>query len=316
MSGDWRNKLQEIGGKIKNSGENKIANLGYAFQAQDYYETETKVSDNKKTETKISDNNITETKISDNIKNIINFKINCNLKEKIKKRKNDLENLIKRSGLDIKNNSFKVRINYPGLVVGMSNPIMCGIVVDDEKGKIKKNVAFDTGFNFDYVTGLPYIPGSTIKGMLRASIIKYQNDVLEWLKENSNIIEVSLDELVNQIFGDENNNEGENVNTKMKGNYTNVSDRDIFLDAIIIACEENILKSDYITPHPSMFENPKPIHILALKPDVQLQFHFLLSPRKIAGIDSEKRFELYKSLILDLGIGAKTNTGYGNLTEI
>lgn len=297
MNGDWRNELQKLGEKLKNSEENKITNLGYAFQTQDYYMQ------------------IEKTMVEEDVKRIINFTLDDKTKKMIENRQKELQKLAKGKNSKLNIGCFQAYVNYPGLVVGMSNPIMCGIEVD-EKEKIKKISAFDTGFNFDYVTGLPYIPGSTIKGMLRASILKYQNDVSEWLKENSDNTEISTDELVSQIFGDENNNEVENVNTKMKGNYTNVSDRDIFLDAIIIACEENILKSDYITLHPSMFENPKPIHILALKPDVQLQFHFMLSPRKIAGIDSEKRFELYKSLILDLGIGAKTNTGYGNLTEV
>lgn len=302
MNSNWRNKLQEVGEKMKNLGESKITNLGYAFQTQDYY------IQIKKTSTK------------NDVKRIVDFTLDDRTKKMIENRQKELQKLAKGKNSKLNIGCFQAYVNYPGLVVGMSNPIMCSLkkdVIDNSKeSKENRNAAFDTGFNFDYVTGLPYIPGSTIKGMLRASILKYQNDVSEWLKENSDNTEISTDELVSQIFGDENNNEVENVNTKMKGNYTNVSDRDIFLDAIIIACEENILKSDYITLHPSMFENPKPIHILALKPDVQLQFHFMLSPRKIAGIDSEKRFELYKSLILDLGIGAKTNTGYGNLTEV
>ena len=36
---------------------------------------------------------------------------------------------------------------------------------------------------------------------------------------------------------------------------------------------------------------------------------------EIGGIACHKRFDLYKGLLLDLGVGAKTNTGYGKLVE-
>ena len=48
MNGDWRNELQKIEEKIKNSGENKITNLGYAFQTQDYYMQRGKVKEDVK----------------------------------------------------------------------------------------------------------------------------------------------------------------------------------------------------------------------------------------------------------------------------
>ena len=208
---------------------------------------------------------------------------------------------------------FLVCVNYPGLLVGMSNPVMSSLKQgSDEEGQ---DSAFKTGFSFDYVTGLPYIPGSSIKGMLRASIEKYKTDVCQWLEDNIGILadERLFKEIIYEMFGDENNE----VNDDKMQNNTNVLERDVFLDAIIIdGSNDKILKSDYITPHSSMFKNPIPIRILAIKPEVKLEFHFLLREKIIAKMNREQRFKLYKGLILDLGIGAKTNTGYGSLKEV
>lgn len=302
MNCDWRNTLQGIGKKMKNSEENKIANLGYAFQTQDYYLQAEKTS------------------VEEDAKRIVNFTLNSKIKEMIKSRQNELQNLSKRKDAKLDIGCFQAYVNYPGLIVGMSNPVMSslkqGLDKEDPNEKKGQESAFKTGFSFDYVTGLPYIPGSSIKGMLRASIEKYKIDVCQWLKDN---IGTSFDdglfkEMIYEMFGDENNEV--NNNDKMRNN-TNVLERDVFLDAIIIdGANDKILKSDYITPHSSMFKNPIPIRILAIKPEVKLEFHFLLREKIIAKMNREQRFELYKSLIMDLGIGAKTNTGYGSLKEV
>lgn len=293
MNGDWRNELQKLEEKIKNSGENKITNLGYAFQTQDYYmQTE---------------------KIEEDVKRIVDFTLDDKTKEMIKNRQKELQKLVKgeTSKLDI--GCFQACVSYPGLLVGMSNPVMSSLKQgSDEEGQ---DSAFKTGFSFDYITGLPYIPGSSIKGMLRASIEKYKTDVCQWLEDNIGIWadERLFKEIIYEMFGDENNE----VNDDKMQNNTNVLERDVFLDAIIIdGSNDKILKSDYITPHSSMFKNPIPIRILAIKPEVKLEFHFLLREKTIAKMNREQRFKLYKGLILDLGIGAKTNTGYGSLKEV
>ena len=277
-----------------------MSNLGYQFQSQEYY--------------------LKKTKVKDDVKAITDFKMSGHIKTMIERRCEELGELVKSNDMTLDNCSFQAEVNYPGLVVGLSNPIMCNLKNDLKEDKDNQNAAFKTGFSFDYTTGLPYISGSSIKGMLRASILKYREDVIAWLHKNIKTFEkkeIVLDNLVAQLFG--NGNTEDTIETKKQ--YTQVLDRDVFLDVLVICGdtkdgEGKILKSDYITPHPSMFKNPKPIHILALRPNVKLQFYFLLRPEAIAGISSEKRFELYKNLILDLGIGAKTNTGYGSLTEV
>ncbi len=293
MNGDRRNELQEIEEKMNNSEKNKIANLGYAFQTQDYYmQTE---------------------KVKEDVKRIVDFTLDDKTKEMIKSRQKELQKLAKRETSKLDIGYFQACVSYPGLLVGMSNPVMSSLKQEsDEEGQ---DSAFKMGFSFDYVTGLPYIPGSSIKGMLRASIEKYKTDVCQWLEDNIGILtdDRLFKEMIYEIFGDGNDDVD---NDKIKNN-TDVLERDVFLDAIIIdGSNDKILKSDYITPHPYMFKNPIPIRILAIKPEVKLEFHFLLREKIIAKMNREQRFELYKGLILDLGIGAKTNTGYGSLKEV
>lgn len=284
--------------KIIERSKSKISNLGYAFQSQEYYLEQ-----------------LQKTTIRDDVQRIIDFKLDDKIKF-ICKHKIELESLVKRKNYESDIGIFQAKVKYPGLVIGMSNPLMCSLKQNTNDDN--QNDAFKTGFNFDYVTGLPYIPGSSIKGMLRASINKYKEDVENWLNEGRYSYEQQVkfpDDVINQLFGAGNDDQEKTIGKDKKN--TDVSKRDIFLDALIVAGDEDgtILKSDYMTPHPSMFKNPIPIRILALKPNVKLQFHFLLFNDEIAGISKENRFELYKGLILELGIGAKTNTGYGCLTE-
>ena len=205
--------------------------------------------------------------------------------------------------------SFTAKTVYPGLLIGMSNPSANTVQESDnnKNDKNDKNTDFKTGFTFDYISGLPYIPGSSIKGILRDAMRKYQEDVIEYLKEDLESDDKIAD-LVKELFGDAQEDEGYS--------YTNTSKRDVFLDAVIIEGDNDkyILKDDYITPH-SEFADPVPIHILALKPDVKIMFYFIIRKDKIGGLDSNKRFNLYKNLLLDLGVGARTNIGYGSLEE-
>ncbi|EMD16682.1 CRISPR type III-b/ramp module ramp protein cmr6 [Eggerthia catenaformis OT 569 = DSM 20559] len=293
MNGDRRNGLQEIEEKMNNSEKNKIANLGYVFQTQDYYmQTE---------------------EVEEDVKRIVDFTLDDKTKEMIKSRQKELQKLTKRETSKLDIGCFQACVSYPGLLVGLSNPVMSSLKQGSyEKGQ---DSAFKMGFSFDYVTGLPYIPGSSIKGMLRASIEKYKTDVCQWLEDDIGILtdDRLFKEMIYEIFGDGNDDVD---NDKIKNN-TNVLERDVFLDAIIIdGSNDKILKSDYITPHPYMFKNPIPIRILAIKPEVKLEFHFLLREKIIAKMNREQRFKLYKDLILDLGIGAKTNTGYGSLKKV
>ena len=273
----------------KESGKKSISisNLAYAFQSQDYY-------------------GMDERTVKEYKKRILEYDLIGSIGKLIEGRDKEFkiwaDTLNKNSG-DFNMFSFTAKVQYPGLVVGMANPTMNSI----KEGGSQKNEEFKTGFTFDYVSGLPYIPGSSIKGILRESIKKYKEDVSKYLgiKEN---IDLSISNLIDMLFGDD---QGSN-----ECSNTEVFKRDVFFDAMIIDGDERgfILKEDFITPH-FEFENPKPIRILALKPEVKIKFYFMMKRDEIGGIACHKRFDLYKGLLLDLGVGAKTNTGYGKLVE-
>lgn len=195
--------------------------------------------------------------------------------------------------------NFVAKILYPGAIIGIGNFGMADVGNENNSDLIKN------GFNFDYVTGLPYIPGSSIKGILRNAMEKYEDSVKSFLKNYG--INEDLDEKYKKIvcclFGDNDGN-------------TDSFRRDVFLDAHISKDNNGILKEDYITPHKEEFKNPIPIKILGINPEVEIKFNFLIEEKEICGLNSECRKNLYKGLLLDLGVGAKTNLGYGILEEI
>ena len=82
-----------------------------------------------------------------------------------------------------------------------------------------------------------------------------------------------------------------------------------------------LLGLDYITPHKDEFSNPNPIQFMRVEPGVTFRFEFLLfdyikkdeTGKDNILVSAEKKKELFKLILLDFGIGAKTNVGYGQL---
>lgn len=178
---------------------------------------------------------------------------------------------------------------YPGLVVGSGYPHVL-----EGKNIIK------SGLSLDYVSGLPYIPGSSLKGLLRSCFpendkdlkIDYLNDILE-KKYDYEI----WSEICHSIF----------------------DNRDVFLGGVPkFEKPQCLLTKDYITPHLSSFENPKPIEIIKVKPSVKFEFGFLLKDSQLSTgeiVMVSDKLKLFKAIILDFGMGAKTNVGFGQFSE-
>ena len=147
--------------------------------------------------------------------------------------------------------------------------------MEDEKGK-KITDDINIGFTFDFVTGQPIIPGSTVKGVLRSCLEDNPEVVGAFFKVNI------TNELIKELF------EGD----------------DAFLDAVILCGDENnkILAFDTITPHKSPIENPIPIKFIKVTPDVQFEFRFRLTDGILT---AKEKADLYKELIMLFGIGAK-----------
>lgn len=224
------------------------------------------------------------------------------------------------------NISFSLLTSYPGLLIGTG--------MSHESG-LSKNEEFKLGLSFDYTSGLPVIPGSSLKGLLRSAFPnsikkysqtddekrveeeyrtprkKYIQEVLENLEdENDNDIHCKIDLekvaiIENEIF------EG----MDKEGKSIPVYQRDIFFDAFPVKqAGKHFLGSDYITPHSDLLKNPIPIQFMKVMPKVEFSFSFDVHQGQI--LNKEQKVALFRKILLDLGIGAKTNVGYGQLLPV
>jgi CRISPR-associated protein Cmr6 len=181
--------------------------------------------------------------------------------------------------------TFKATTLYPGLITGV------GI----EHGSKKITGGYELGMHFDYTMGMPIIYGSSVKGVLRSYFKEfYEGDI-------------DADKLVKDIF------EGKN-DDKNKPIY----ERDIFFDAVITECPRNgsFLADDSITPHKEgPLKNPIPIAMLKIAPGCTFEFRFRLSNSVIDGkeFSVSEKIIIFKKILGTVGIGAKTNVGYGQL---
>ncbi|WP_242401600.1 type III-B CRISPR module RAMP protein Cmr6 [Porphyromonas macacae] len=148
---------------------------------------------------------------------------------------------------------------------------------------------------FDYTSGLPVIPGSSIKGMLRSAIEEW--DFLANYEHNNG---VTREEIIDKVF---------------VGKEYSIYDRDIFFDAIPIKVDNKLFGEDYITPHSKPLKNPNPIRFLRVNPGVTYQFRFILKDHG-EKLTVDFKTKLFKAIICDFGLGAKTNVGYGQFIDI
>ena len=214
------------------------------------------------------------------------------------------------------NQTIDVETNYPGLLIGSG--------YNHEVGGIKEELKL--GFFFDYTTGLPCIPGSSVKGVLRSVFperYKNENDknarvgYLNELFDSLGIPELTYGQIKNlelEIF------EGKDFSNN-KNEYLSIYKRDTFFDAFPIATGEKnkLFYDDYITPHIdkdnpklSALKNPKPLRFLKVAPQVKFQFGFkLFDSKAVKSFTKEKKKKLFEFILKDFGIGAKTNVGYG-----
>ena len=166
---------------------------------------------------------------------------------------------------------FSATTTYPGLLLGSGNT--------HELPDIKGQVIL--GFHFDYTSGLPVVQGSSIKGVLR-SAFKHEEYIQELLSNES----INIGKLESEIF----------------------DNKDIFFDATISKSDGKILGDDYITPHGELLKNPIPLRFIKVLPDITFRFDFELSDGLIT---KEEKSKLFQNILEDLGLGAKTNVGYG-----
>ncbi len=189
----------------------------------------------------------------------------------------------------IGNVHFSAATTYPGLLLGSGN-------IHEIPGVTGQAIL---GFHFDYTSGLPVIPGSSIKGVLRSAFAhpEYIAELLETIgltSQQANSIDIKKLEI--EIFGQPN------------GSDKVSQGKDVFFDAVIKGTSGKILGDDYITPHKNPLGEPIPLRFVKVMPGVKFGFDFLLQDGIISSNDKEILFRL---ILQDHGLGAKTNVGYG-----
>lgn len=192
--------------------------------------------------------------------------------------------------------TFRMKVLYPGLITGVG-------LVHDSKGI---EGGYNLGMHFDYTYGMPIIYGSTVKGVLKEYFKEFKKSSTKLSKEQ---LEKLPEE--EQLF------EGKRKNDKNETENIPIYERDVFFDAVIVSGPKNngtggFLEDDYITPHKDPLSNPTPIKMLKIAAGTIIEFRF-----KLNGSDEEKKakLDLFKEILTTVGIGAKTNVGYGQLKE-
>jgi CRISPR-associated protein Cmr6 len=150
----------------------------------------------------------------------------------------------------------------------------------------------ENGFAWHPTLGVPYLPGSSVKGLVRA-----------WAERDA---DPAPPEAVRQrLFG--------------RADAPRSAGRVVFLDALPTAPVK--LEADVMTPHyagwtpaepPGDWREPIPVPFLVVAP--QTSFFFSLLPRGIVADEFDAVFEWLRSALLGAGAGAKTAVGYGRFT--
>jgi len=197
-------------------------------------------------------------------------------------------------------------INYQAELI---SPLITGI------GQTHPN---EVGMVFDHTIGIPYIPASSVKGIVRfAHMLELiQSDNLDEYtdKDCEYVVESSLKTLIPGIFGGDADiiENGKNKTEIWKGKV-------IFLDAYPNKVPD--LHVDIMNPHygdyysdekgeipPADYLDPTPIKFLTVKPGTVFEFR-ALAPKESDFIEPVKT--AFQNVLEDEGVGAKTAVGYG-----
>lgn len=197
--------------------------------------------------------------------------------------------------------AIELKTLYPGLLVGTGYS-------HDAKG----DENFKMGFFFDHTTGMPIIPASSIKGVLRSKF-----KMLDIAEKTEAVLsefcyfyqELGLD-----------NPKKEDLEALEKETFEgkgakSMYHRDIFYDAYPIKAQDKnrLFYDDTLAHHASEFEDPNPIRFLKVAGEVVYKFSFDLHDGVLT---AAKKEELFLLMLQSSGVGAKTNVGYGQFEEL
>lgn len=175
----------------------------------------------------------------------------------------------------------------------------------------------ETSMTLHHIYGIPYIPGSAIKGVTKHwAVQKFAAHLFQ--SQNNNDFEKTLKEISEDL---DNGNERNSIVDDIKFNdlikifgTQKKAGEVIFMDAFPIGDVK--LKMDIMNPHyqdyynginaPADWLSPNPIKFLTVEETI-FQFYLLSKNQELLTI-TEK---LLKEALKESGIGAKTSLGYG-----
>jgi CRISPR-associated protein Cmr6 len=202
---------------------------------------------------------------------------------------------------------------------------------------------FETSLTLHHIFGIPYIPASALKGVVR--MVSFWEIAGKLNKKSDNEIE----ELQKQLYDDKeisDDNDKEILKHKLLFGTQNFKGLLVFLDAYPeIQDNQQIFELDVMTPHyqgyytknqvPGDWENPNPIVFLTVKKGITFCFNVLFDKYRAEKILEDKDFpqnakdiienwgkkgysnlssdvkKWLKDALTEFGIGAKTRLGYG-----
>lgn len=169
----------------------------------------------------------------------------------------------------------------------------------------------ETGLLLDRLTGCPYIPGSSLKGVLRVAAQRVADG--ELVLDDATDRELWTRKTLEQLFGPPSDSE-----VRAKGEL-------IVYDAFPDVWPE--LEVDVLTPHyqpyygddgsaeppvlPNDWHNPNPVSFLTVSPGTPFTFWLGHSKGTEGEEDLDRVANLLKAALEHLGIGGKTSAGYG-----
>ena len=165
---------------------------------------------------------------------------------------------------------------------------------------------YETGITLDFLTGLPIIPGSALKGITRRAAIMKLSGKTDLLPYGGEFAEVAKEyerhERMIQVFGTQD----------QKGKV-------IFMDAYPIEWPNGLFRVDIMNPHygpyyeskgnnpPGDWYNPVPVPYLTV--NIGVTYRFILLSQN--GDLLKKAYEWFEFALENIGVGAKGNQGYG-----
>ncbi len=252
---------------------------------------------------------------------------------------------------------IRLKTIYPGLLLGSG--------YSHETGSKEE---YKLGFFFDHASGMPIIPGSSVKGTIRSVFPNFHNPRIKHQAEKASVVwqllnkvdgitfplperkedsssgnywadlkneEVWLVNALERVLFDGTLHSFESSSTELPQaalpKRLSVYQRDIFHDAVVVSFSGGkLFGSDFITPHInrqnpdlSAFSDPIPLQFLKVMPEVVFQFEFEfkstvfeLNEGKVIEVTANHKRELCQSIIEMIGVGAKTNVGYGQFVEL